>query len=85
MDLVTDKLYRPTVPSGASTGIYEALEIRDGDVSVHGGKGVLNAVKNINEILGPQLTSVDVSESEGHIGVVWVLWAVMQREEEPIH
>lgn len=60
VDLVTDELYRSAVPSGASTGIYEALELRDGDHSVYGGKGVLNAVRNINEILGPKLLGVDV-------------------------
>nr|GLL18465.1 enolase 1, chloroplastic [Ipomoea trifida] len=64
VDLVTeggdDALYRSAVPSGASTGIYEALELRDGDKSVYGGKGVLNAVKNINEILGPKLVGVDI-------------------------
>lgn len=60
VDLVTDSLYRSAVPSGASTGIYEALELRDGDKSVYGGKGVLNAVKNINEILAPMLVGVDV-------------------------
>lgn len=60
VDLVTDELYRSAVPSGASTGIYEALELRDGDRSVYAGKGVLNAVRNINEILGPKLLGVDV-------------------------
>lgn len=60
VDLITDDLYRSAVPSGASTGIYEALELRDGDKSVYGGKGVLNAVKNINDILGPKLIGVDV-------------------------
>jgi enolase len=60
VDLVTDKLYRSAVPSGASTGIYEALELRDGDKSVYGGKGVLNAVNNINQILAPKLVGVDV-------------------------
>ncbi|KAL4566433.1 hypothetical protein LXL04_030548 [Taraxacum kok-saghyz] len=60
VDLVTDELYRSAVPSGASTGIYEALELRDGDKKVYGGKGVLNAVRNINEILGPKLIGVDV-------------------------
>ncbi|XP_016458052.1 enolase 1, chloroplastic [Nicotiana tabacum] len=62
VDLVTgdDLVYRSAVPSGASTGIYEALELRDGDKSVYGGKGVLNAVKNINEFLGPKLVGVDV-------------------------
>lgn len=60
VDLITDDLYRSAVPSGASTGIYEALELRDGDKAVYGGKGVLNAVKNINEILGPKLVGIDV-------------------------
>ncbi|KAL7161047.1 hypothetical protein ACSBR2_041655 [Camellia fascicularis] len=60
VDLVTDDLYRSAVPSGASTGIYEALELRDGDKSVYGGKGVLYAVKNINDILAPKLIGVDV-------------------------
>ncbi|KAF5730233.1 enolase 1 chloroplastic [Tripterygium wilfordii] len=60
VDLVTDDLYRSAVPSGASTGIYEALELRDGDKSVYGGKGVLTAVKNINDVLGPKLVGVDV-------------------------
>lgn len=60
VDLITDALYRSAVPSGASTGIYEALELRDGDKSVYGGKGVQNAVNNINQILGPKLVGVDV-------------------------
>ncbi|KAJ6418496.1 hypothetical protein OIU84_001789 [Salix udensis] len=61
VDLITgDQLYRSAVPSGASTGIYEALELRDGDKSVYGGKGVLTAVQNINHILGPKLIGVDV-------------------------
>ncbi|KAF9625790.1 hypothetical protein IFM89_027122 [Coptis chinensis] len=60
VDIVTDGLYRSAVPSGASTGIYEALELRDGDKTVYGGKGVLTAVKNINEILAPKLLGVDV-------------------------
>lgn len=67
VDLVTDDLYRSAVPSGASTGIYEALELRDGDKSVYGGKGVLNAVKNINEILGPKIIGVDVRSDISHI------------------
>lgn len=61
VDLVTDdQLYRSAVPSGASTGIYEALELRDGDKSVYGGKGVLSAVQNVNNFLGPKLLGVDV-------------------------
>ncbi|KAK4843716.1 hypothetical protein QYF36_011736 [Acer negundo] len=61
VDLITDHdLFRSAVPSGASTGIYEALELRDGDKSVYGGKGVLNAVNNINHILAPKLVGIDV-------------------------
>ncbi|CEF63098.1 Enolase [Strongyloides ratti] len=56
VDLTTDKgVFRAAVPSGASTGIHEALEMRDGDKSVHHGKGVLNAIKNINEKIAPSL------------------------------
>ncbi|XP_022931709.1 enolase 1, chloroplastic [Cucurbita moschata] len=64
VDLITDDLYRSAVPSGASTGIYEALELRDGDKNVYGGKGVLTAVKNINDILAPKLVGVDVRNQE---------------------
>lgn len=62
VDLETDRVYRSAVPSGASTGIYEALELRDGDKSVYGGKGVLQAVKNINEVLAPKLIGLDPRE-----------------------
>ena len=44
-----------SVPSGASTGIHEAHELRDGDKARFNGKGVLNAVKNVNEIIFPAL------------------------------
>ena len=43
------------VPSGASTGVHEALELRDGDKSRYGGKGVLKAVENINDKIAEQL------------------------------
>jgi len=46
---------RAAVPSGASTGEHEAVELRDGDLSRFGGKGVLRAVENVNTILGPAL------------------------------
>eukprot|EP00270_Netrium_digitus_P006411 TRINITY_DN1887_c0_g1_i1.p1 TRINITY_DN1887_c0_g1~~TRINITY_DN1887_c0_g1_i1.p1 ORF type:complete len:488 (-),score=136.61 TRINITY_DN1887_c0_g1_i1:184-1647(-) len=59
VDLVTDKVHRAAVPSGASTGIYEALELRDGDKSKFGGKGVLKAVSNINDIIAPKLIGLD--------------------------
>lgn len=51
---------RAAVPSGASTGEREALEMRDGDKSRFGGKGVLNAVKNVNERIKPVVVGMDV-------------------------
>jgi enolase len=47
------------VPSGASTGVHEALELRDKDPKRYGGKGVLTAVKNVNEIIAPALMGAD--------------------------
>jgi enolase len=56
VDVVTDKgLFREQVPSGASTGIYEALELRDNEKGNYLGKGVSQAVKNVNEIIGPAI------------------------------
>jgi len=46
---------RAAVPSGASTGEHEAVELRDGDPKRYNGKGVLEAVKNVNELIGPRL------------------------------
>src|SRR5690606_34938327 len=46
---------RAAVPSGASTGDHEAVELRDGDAKRYGGKGVLQAVKNVNEVIAPLL------------------------------
>merc|ERR1719401_1217014 len=63
VDLLTDMhLFRAAVPSGASTGIYEALELRDGDKGRLLGKGVLKAVKNVNERIAPKLVGMDVSK-----------------------
>lgn len=50
------------VPSGASTGEHEALELRDGDKSRYLGKGVLKAVQNVNEIIGPEVVGTDATE-----------------------
>ena len=47
------------VPSGASTGAYEAVELRDGDKSRYGGKGVLKAIKNVNETINDAVTGLD--------------------------
>ena len=53
---------RALVPSGASTGEREALELRDGDASRYMGKGVLKAVENVNNIIGPAIIGFDVTE-----------------------
>ncbi len=53
---------RAAVPSGASTGEYEAVELRDGDKSRYVGKGVLGAVKNVNEVIAPEIVGHSVLE-----------------------
>src|SRR5882762_5509989 len=53
---------RAAVPSGASTGEHEAVELRDGDQKRFGGKGVLEAVKNVNEVIGPRLEGMSAEE-----------------------
>ena len=53
---------RAAVPSGASTGVHEANELRDEDPKRYGGKGVLTAVDNVNELIGPELIGFDVRE-----------------------
>jgi enolase len=63
VDLCTETaLFRAAVPSGASTGIYEALELRDGDKGRLLGKGVLKACQNVNEIIAPKLVGMDVRD-----------------------
>lgn len=52
---------RAIVPSGASTGAHEAVELRDNDPKRYGGKGVLKAVENVNEIIAPELIGMDVT------------------------
>jgi len=60
VDVVTDNgLFRAAVPSGASTGIYEALELRDKDEKRYLGKGVLKAIENVNTIIAPKLVGKD--------------------------
>ncbi len=56
---------RASVPSGASTGEREALELRDGDKSRFMGKGVLTAVHNVNDILAPEIIGMDVTDQVG--------------------
>lgn len=55
-------LGRAAVPSGASTGIREALELRDGDKARYGGKGVLKAVANVNDAIAPAVTGMEATD-----------------------
>lgn len=55
---------RAAVPSGASTGIHEAVELRDGDKSIYLGKGVLKAVENVNTIIAEELLGLDVFDQK---------------------
>jgi enolase 1/2/3 len=79
---------RAAVPSGASTGEHEAVELRDGDQQRFGGKGVLEAVKNVNEVIGPRLEGftatdqiavdyamleLDGTPNKGHLGANAIL------------
>ncbi|MDP4263478.1 MAG: phosphopyruvate hydratase [Bacteroidota bacterium] len=67
VDVITDEgaIGRAAVPSGASTGVHEAVELRDGDKKKYSGKGVLKAVKNVNETIAPALFSYDVADQTG--------------------
>lgn len=56
---------RAIVPSGASTGAYEAVELRDGDKGRYLGKGVLKAVENVNEIIAPEIIGLDALDQVG--------------------
>jgi enolase len=65
VDLVSETgLHRAIVPSGASTGSHEACELRDGDKSKWGGKGVTKAVSNVNDVIAPALIKegIDVKD-----------------------
>ncbi len=67
VDVLTDEgaLGRAAVPSGASTGIHEAVELRDGDKKTYVGKGVLKAVKNVNTLISEKLLGFDVADQPG--------------------
>ena len=66
-DVITDEgaVGRAAVPSGASTGIHEAVELRDGDKKQYAGKGVLKAVANVNKMIAPALLGYDVADQTG--------------------
>ena len=61
---------RAIVPSGASTGAFEAVELRDGDKSRYLGKGTQNAVNNVNTIIAPELEGLDAFDQPGIDGLL---------------
>ena len=67
VDVLTEneRLGRAAVPSGASTGIHEAVELRDNNKKMYGGKGVLKAVKNVNTVISEHLLGWDVADQTG--------------------
>src|SRR5215213_6982655 len=67
VDVITDEgaMGRAAVPSGASTGVHEAVELRDDDKKVYLGKGVLKAVGFVNDIIAPELKGWDVADQTG--------------------
>ncbi|HHE65530.1 MAG TPA: phosphopyruvate hydratase, partial [Bacteroidetes bacterium] len=94
VDVLTQNgvLGRAAVPSGASTGIHEAVELRDNDKSVYNGKGVLTAVHNVNEVLNSEMKGmyvfdqkqidrfmidIDGTENKGNIGANAILGVSM--------
>src|SRR5881392_1416234 len=67
VDVITDEgaIGRAAVPSGASTGKHEAVELRDGDKKIYLGKGVLKAVQHVNDTLAEELYGWDVTDQRG--------------------
>ena len=67
VDIITDEgiLGRAAVPSGASTGVHEAVELRDGDKKIYQGKGVLKAVKNVNTLIAEKVLGFEVADQAG--------------------
>ena len=63
--LASGEVGRAAVPSGASTGVHEAVELRDGDATRYGGKGVLQAVDNVNSIIAEELWAFDGMDQVG--------------------
>lgn len=64
VELVTSggNFARASVPSGASTGVHEAHELRDGDKKMYNGKSVLKAVNNVNKVIAPEIQGLDVTD-----------------------
>ena len=75
VEVTTDEgiVGRAAVPSGASTGVHEAVELRDGDKSKYLGKGVLKAVNNVNTVIAPALEGHSVLDQRGIDNAMLVL------------
>ena len=67
VEIITENenMGRAAVPSGASTGMHEAMELRDGNKKIYAGKGVLKAVKNVNTNIADKLLGWDVTDQTG--------------------
>ncbi len=65
VELASGAVGRAAVPSGASTGVHEAVEMRDGDETRYGGKGVLTAVENVNSAIQPEIYGFDALDQRG--------------------
>ncbi len=67
VEIITENEHmgRAAVPSGASTGMHEAMEMRDGNKKIYGGKGVLKAVQNVNTTIADKLLGWDVTDQTG--------------------
>jgi len=65
VELASGGFGRAAVPSGASTGAHEAVELRDGDEGRYGGKGVLQAVENVNKVIQPRIYGMDALNQRG--------------------
>lgn len=76
-------LFRAAVPSGASTGVHEALELRDNVKGEYHGKGVLTAIKNINDTIAPELlkANIEVTEQrEVNINCFFLIYIVIKHD-----
>src|SRR6185369_3073190 len=72
VDVITDEgaVGRAAVPSGASTGVHEAVELRDGDKKTYLGRGVLKAVQNVKDLIAPKIIGWDVADQAGIDGAM---------------
>ena len=74
VDVYTDQggFGRAAVPSGASTGVHEAVELRDNDKGIYMGKGVLKAVDNVNSAINDELQGQQVFDQNLIVTILWI-------------